>query len=366
MGNAAILYDRKTIDLGAQGVIGVLGGRTFEGSRVFAGASQTTVLRSYQAIEIQKRFSDRTLYQSIQTFWHDWALQGRPFSFAFDSAKTMDAPIMLDPLYGNMLDNGDMEVWASATAATGWIFTIAGGTSIDRETKREDVQEGLYAMRWTLSGASQSTAAINSYRQLALSVPFKISFWQKDSAGIGMDYSVQNVTSGLWAQNTTPTWGAGQVWLATGAINTVEWALYSQTFNSGLASTGTVKIVLRNQTTGSVPHLVDDLRLERTAGTVRVRSATGLVNTDVVRFVSRTEPREELVTVSSFASAGLGMQDLTLSALPRGRFDMRDIVREEDYYPYLLADQKDEAVVENAGGVFDLSLKCRDSLTGRD
>ena len=374
MGNAGIIYDGQTIDLGSKGVHNAQPGRAADLHRSFGGTGQTVVEHTYELLKIEKDWrgtdeplGDVDLYRALMTFWNAWAVHGRPFAFAFDLSKTFDSVLTADPVLGNRLVNGDVEAWTSATQPEDVTVALSGSTTFTREVKREDVYEGLYSARWDIVGGAQSTAAWLTDKAIPSGAAFGVLLRQRFSAsGQRFEYAIQNQANSKWAQNTTPTWSAGQVWLTAGAgVTGFDWALHSQTFASGPDASGILKIVVRNPTSPASAWL-DALELRRTSGTLAIRNRTGLAASDAIRLISRTESREEIVVVGGLTTPADLSSDLTLAALPRGRFDVRDIVRAIEYYPYLIADQDEPAVMEvEPGGLFRLSLKCRDALTGR-
>jgi len=69
--------------------------------------------------------------------------------------------------------------------------------------------------------------------------------------------------------------------------------------------------------------------------------------------------------VSGFVVQGDAAVRMTLGANTIGRWDARDILRSQDYFPHMVADQEDPAITEDTGSLFRFDLKCREALTGR-
>lgn len=370
MGNAGIIYDRgTTIDFGTAGVVSALPGTMVEGERLFWGTGQSVISYQGRTLRIQKGpfYNDQPLYRALSTFWGSWGSKGLPFAFAADLAKVGDTSLWTDARVGNLVTNGGLENW-TGTDPDGVTITLSGATTITRETRYEDVRTGLYSLRYDRAAAAQSIARFETQRSIDLGWPFVVRFrYRTRTTGSRLEYAVQQVDDGFYAQDTNgSSWAAPAVYFNAGNTTTLDWHLHSQGFASGVANESVLRIYIRNGATGGTAYWLDDVEFTQSAPNyIYVRESIGFTTGDAVRLIARTGHREELTTVSGFVVQGDAAVRMTLGANTIGRWDARDILRSQDYFPHMVADQEDPAITEDTGSLFRFDLKCREALTGR-
>lgn len=368
MGNAAFVYDRRTVDLGAQGVFNAQPGVSFEAQRVFAGTAQVTITSHYDAITVEKLWvrkgnPDLDLYLALLSFWNSWAGAGRPFAFALDSAKQQNIRITSDIGSGNMVDNGDMEIWPPSGAAPDkWTFGLSGSTTITRETAEGEVYEGLNALKWSAVAAAQSTAKITSARSIAAGAAVDLSFAHKGGAALGkIEYAIRDVTSNLYFQLDGISWAAGVAFWQVTPINQEYQAWTASLFAN---ATGLYEVTFRNATTATNVWL-DDVKLVQPISQISLRALASFVTGDAVRIVSRAGLYDEAVRLTSVTAGGSGTGIINFTPTLTRQYGAGDFVRNADFYPALVIDQKEPAVWESEGGTYNLKMKCRESMSGR-
>jgi hypothetical protein len=115
-----------------------------------------------------------------------------------------------------VVTDGGMETWASATDLTNWTEIVAGTSTVNRETTEKHA--GAYACRLDID-AGNSNAAI--YQEVALTASglYKLSVWYKTAASKPLRFQLYDTTgtvfvtsTGAWAGNTWITPPASATW----------------------------------------------------------------------------------------------------------------------------------------------------------
>lgn len=106
---------------------------------------------------------------------------------------------------GRVDTDGDMEIWASATNLTNWTETIAGTSTINRESVV--VKSGTYSCRMDID-ASSSGAQIEQTITLIPGQLYEISFWVKLPVGQTCRWRFTDA-GGNVSLDTNGAWGSG-------------------------------------------------------------------------------------------------------------------------------------------------------------
>ena len=365
MGNPGIIYGRTTIDFGASGVQNAQPGLEFVGSRTLGGTAQTTLFQLRDRITIEKTWTEATvadLYRKLLSWWA-YAAAGGTFAFALDLAKTGWAPITSDPGTGNSVSGGDFEAWlAGASAPDKWTLAQVGSTTFSRESQLEHVWDGLFSLRWNIVSGAQSTAMIQTPGIVTSFTPLTVSYRHKSDVNASVQAAVKDVVGNLWW--TGSAWSGSQTWITPTAPTNPQFALASISIAGGQGNDGAMQVWLRNPTTGTKAW-VDDVRLEQANAFVSTGGAGFAVN-DQVELISRSTRRREAMKVQSVSTQSDGSQLVFFVNQPAERYDPRDIIQHQDYYPFLTVDQRDPAVWEELNGVYRLKAECVEILTGRN
>ena len=94
MGDPRITYNSINVDLEDLSVYRPAPAATNAAViRADSGVSETSILEVYDRVYIEiENFDDRDILHDL-TAWWAWAKQGQSYSFAFDSAKTVDTTL---------------------------------------------------------------------------------------------------------------------------------------------------------------------------------------------------------------------------------------------------------------------------------
>lgn len=375
MGNPALYWDagRQSVDLGANGLSSFGGGRIAETGFVDTPASQRTLIRQYDELELGISYiSDLTIYRGLKAF-EAWALKGNPFAFALDSADRVFTVLDDTPNYIERMVNGNCETWDTASPPRLYGGGVAeGGTgTVRRANENENVAEGRFAVKLTCDGAG---ATVYQRWPDTISVPAgaacKLTYQAKGNANLTL--IVYNTVTAKYLQDDG-SWAVGvNTFLSNGSANVVDGDLTMATeFGTALhsftqdASAGTLQIYIQCAT-ASAEVWIDDVRLYVNSAVIPLRTTTGIVASSYYKLESLTGQHQELVQVSSI-SAGVSV---TLAALPAHQFAARDIFRSENYYPFLVVQKTGDPLVEEipgqlATGAWKFLLRARQDLTGR-
>jgi len=112
----------------------------------------------------------------------DWQTSSQDISLsASTSWINKSIPFKSDSTYvTNVVTNGDMETWLSATNLDGWTETIAGTSTVNQEST--DPHAGTYCARLDVD-SSNSDVSISQAETLTLGRRYALSFWYKTEAG---------------------------------------------------------------------------------------------------------------------------------------------------------------------------------------
>jgi hypothetical protein len=177
-----------------------------------------------------------------------------------------------------------------------------------------------------------------------------------------MLYGVYNsVQSAHWWAGGS-TWTSAQTWITTSTPASAGWTNVTAA-PTGQTQTGIIRLYFQNALSSQSQTWLDAVDLRKTAASVVTQWGNVTVG-EGIRLINRSTYLDEWSTVSAVGVAS-GRQTITFSTVPIRSYAVGDLVRHQDYWPSLMADQKDPAVTELPGAVYELKLKCREVLSGR-
>jgi hypothetical protein len=121
-----------------------------------------------------------------------------------------------------LVTDGGMETWASATNLTNWVEYLAGTSTVNREGA--DKHGGTYSCRLDVD-ASNSQVRINNSASIVLTAggSYKLSLWYKTSAGKTAKINLTDTSTTTWL-DSTGAWGE-YTWIALPAVT--DWTEYT-------------------------------------------------------------------------------------------------------------------------------------------
>lgn len=143
----------------------------------------------------------------------------------------------------NMLVDGGLENWTSATNLTSWTESVAGTSTVNQETS--DIHGGASAARFDVDGSSSAVGIIQNLVGATIGKTYLIRFWAKVS-------------------NTTGSPTIRPDFSANTGINTLLSATYTQITRRGVATAANAGLVLGRGSTGSNANksiYVDDVEI---------------------------------------------------------------------------------------------------------
>jgi hypothetical protein len=367
-----ILYERETIDLDVdgRGISAAIPGRAWKGERAWAGTTQSSTERQYDEFTVEKVFVDAALYRKLRTFW-SYAMNGGIFTLALNSAKAHWQAISLDPLYGNVFDNGDLDVWESGVPRYGTLWVKSGSGTLTRETKLENVRKGLFAARLDGSATCEIVLKMPSQKLVPVYSELVASYYVMNATTTVEKWTVYDPVGDLYWKHDTSEWVNPLVWNSAPASTTAEYEL--RTFAVGNEYEGILNdcypelwVCAYHRPTTDIGLWFDDLRLALKGGYVFLRNLGTMAIGDQVKLFSRTRGDEELAAIDDVLGPyGDGTAYVSVTPVPSRRYDPRDLLIHDDTYLFMAANQDESALTELEGGVYRFKLKCRQAETGR-
>ena len=156
----------------------------------------------------------------------------------------------------NIITDGELEDWASATDLTSWTEGADGDSTVNREST--NVHGGTYSCRFDID-ASNSAVQINQNLTLTPGAKYGLSMWHYWSvAGKNGLVQVTDVGENIFLK-PDGTWNSGTDYVFT--LNNTSWSEDSVNFNAHASYANYNIMILRNNCPSSSLYF-DDILLE--------------------------------------------------------------------------------------------------------
>jgi len=159
-----------------------------------------------------------------------------------------------------VLTDGGMETWTSATDLTNWTEIPEGSSTVNRESS--DIKSGSYSCRFDVDGSDSHVAILQYSIPIPISTPCVMSFWYKVSGAgtCGFTFCVTGAHGAYLQLDGT--------WTSNSAIQSIPtsngvWRFYSITFTSHDDGPETYDFEFRRGTAISQSVYIDDISIKK-------------------------------------------------------------------------------------------------------
>lgn len=158
------------------------------------------------------------------------------------------------------LTDGGLEDWASATNLTSWTETLAGTSTVNRESTV--VKAGTYSCRFDIDSSNNAASIYQDFTltntPTALSMN-RLSLWYKTAATKTLQLTLRNSASNVYLLDTG-LWNAGSATITLPA--STEWVQY-QLYFVAHASYTAYRLYVATLSAASTSAYVDEISVYR-------------------------------------------------------------------------------------------------------